>query len=206
MKVILCEDVINLGAMGETVKVADGYARNYLLPRQKAVSADSASAKEIDHQLRIIRKREVERREELKGIAQKLAELTVTITMKSGEGGKLYGSVTNTMIAEQLAEAGHEIDRRNIKIADAIKSIGEYEVSLKLGSGVEAAVKVVVEADQTAPEEDAKAAAELEAAAADDAAHEAAEAAERSGGRHRDDEDDEVVAPPVAATDSATEA
>ena len=199
MKVILCEDVINLGAMGETVKVADGYARNFLLPRNLAVSADSASAKEIDHQLRIIKKREAERREQLKDVAQKIAELSVTITMKAGEGGKLYGSVTNTMIAEQLKEAGHLIDRRNIKIDEPIKGLGDHEVTLKLGSGVEAALKVVVEADQTVTEEDEKAAAELDAAAADDAAHEAEEAAERAGG----DDDDEA---PVAAAEEEAKA
>lgn len=200
MKVILCEDVINLGAMGETVKVADGYARNFLLPRNLAVSADSASAKEIDHQLRIIKKREAERREQLKDVAQKIAELTITIEMKAGEGGKLYGSVTNTMIAEQLQEAGHVIDRRNIKIDDPIKALGDYEVTLKLGSGVDAPLKVVVEADQTVTEEDERAAAELDAAAADDAAHEAEEAAERAGGY--DDDDDT----PAAAAEEKAEA
>lgn len=202
MKVILCEDVINLGAMGETVKVADGYARNYLLPRQMAVCADSASANEIEHQLRIIRKREVERREQLKSVAEKLAELTITIAMKAGEGGKLYGSVTNTMIADQLKEAGHLIDRRNIKIDDPIKALGEFEVILKLGSGVDAAVKVVVEADQTATEADEKAVAELAAAEAQEAADAAAEAAEADAG----DDDDEVPAPKAEAAESAPEA
>lgn len=192
MNVILCEDVVNLGEMGQTVKVAPGYARNFLIPRKMAVNAESASAREIEHQMRIIKKREIKRREELQKVAAELINVTLDFHVKAGEGDKLFGSVTTSNIAEKLKEAGFVIDRRSVKLDEPIKALGAYVVAVKLGSGVEGKVNVRVERDAT---EDATAAAvqaELAAAEADDAAHEAAERAERGqGGRDdRADEDD----------------
>ena len=178
MKVILCEDVINLGEMGQTVKVKDGYARNFLIPRRLAVQADSASAKEIEHQMRIIRRREAKRREELKGVAQQLAKVSLEFKMRAGSGDKLYGSVTTTHIAQKLKEQGFTVDRRNIKLAEPIKTVGVHTVSLKLGSGVEADVAVSVEKDQSEDEAAAAIAAELKAAEEEEAASAAREAEE----------------------------
>lgn len=157
MKVILCEDVENLGAMGATVKVADGYARNYLIPRKLAVGADSASAKQIEHEMAIIRRREEKRRAELSKFAKQLDGVTVDLKMRAGEEDKLFGSVTNVMIAERLGELGHAIDRKAIHIEDPIKTLGIFTVAVKLGSGIEARLKVWVSSlvEETAAAESA---------------------------------------------------
>lgn len=147
MNIILCEDVDNLGSMGDQVKVANGYARNFLLPRQLAVVADSASAKQIEHELRIIRKREAKLRIELTEVSKTIADLSVEITQKSGESGKLFGSVTSLNIAAALKELGHEVNRRKIKLSEPIKTVGKHEVVLRLGAGVETTIHVEVIAD-----------------------------------------------------------
>lgn len=144
MNVILCEDVDNLGSMGDQVKVANGYARNFLLPRKLAVVADSASAKQIEHELRIIRKREAKLRVELTEVSKTIADLNVAITTKAGENGKLFGSVTTLHIAAALKELGHEVNRRKIKLAEPIKTVGKHQVVLKLGAGVETTINVEV--------------------------------------------------------------
>jgi large subunit ribosomal protein L9 len=157
MNVILCEDVDNLGDMGQTVKVATGYARNYLFPRRLAVPADSASAKQIEHELRIIRRKDEKRRAGLQGVASVLSNVTVQITVRAGENEKLYGSVTTLHIAEKLAELGHEIDKRLIKLAEPIKALGIYSVPVRLASGIEPEIKVHIlpleEPKAEAPEE-----------------------------------------------------
>jgi large subunit ribosomal protein L9 len=144
VKVILCENVINLGEMGETVSVAEGYARNFLLPRKLAVRADSASAKQIEHEMRIIRKREDSHREFLRGVAGELTSKSLTFERKAGEQDKLFGSVTSANIAEALKEIGIEIDRRGVQLPDPIKELGTFEVKVKLGNGVEGQIKVIV--------------------------------------------------------------
>ena len=144
MKVILCEDIENLGTMGQTVKVANGYARNFLLPRKLAVGAESASAKQIEHELRIIKRKEERRHAELSAVADKLEGITVEIQMRSGEEGKLFGSVTRAMVAEKLAEMGHDIDRKAIQLAEHIRALGIFTVPVKFPGGVEAQIKVWV--------------------------------------------------------------
>lgn len=158
-KIILCEDVENLGSMGDTVSVAPGYARNFLLPRRLAVSADSASAKQIEHEMRIIRKREARRNKELAGVLETLEGVTIEFTAKVGEEGKLYGSITTLHIAQKLAEAGHEIDRKKLILAEPIKSLGEHSVGIRLANGVQGALKVVVTTD-VEPESEPEAAQE----------------------------------------------
>lgn len=157
MQVILCDDVENLGEMGATVKVAAGYARNYLLPRRLAVQADSASAKQIEHEMRIIKRREEKRRTELTQVAREIEAITVDIEVRSGEGDRIFGSVTSANISDRLKELGREISRKNILLAEPIKSLGIFLVPVKLGSGVEAKLKVLVSplaeqlAEQRAP-------------------------------------------------------
>ena len=146
MKVILCEDVPNLGKMGASVKVADGYARNYLLPRKLAVNADSASAKQIDHEMLIIRRREEKLRAAMTEFGKKLTSMTVEIKARAGEEEKLFGSVTNAMIAERLAEMGVEMDRKQIVLDEPIRSLGIFTVPVRLGHGIEAGLKVWVTA------------------------------------------------------------
>ena len=144
MNVILCEDVENLGEMGKTVKVSPGYARNFLIPRKLAVLSDSASAKQIEHEMRIIRKREEKRRAELTLVAKQLEALTIEIKMRSGEGDRLFGSVTNANIAEKLAEMGHAVSRKTIQLTEPIKTLGVHQVPVKLSGGVMASLKVWV--------------------------------------------------------------
>ena len=116
MKVILCENVPNLGEMGTTVKVAPGYARNFLLPRKLAVPAESGSAKQIEHEMRNIKRREEKVRVQLAEEAKKLGNISIDIKAKAGEEGKIFGSVTNVQIAEALKPLGYTVDRKSIHI------------------------------------------------------------------------------------------
>jgi len=144
MKVILSQDVPDVGKMGAEVKVADGFARNYLLPRKLAVQTDSATAKQIDHEMRIIRRREEKIRAVLTEQAKALEGVTVEIKARAGEEDKIFGSVTNAMIAEKLAEQGHTVDKKAIILDEPIKSLGIFAVPVRLASGIEANVKVWV--------------------------------------------------------------
>ncbi len=153
MKVILSQDVADLGKMGATVNVADGYARNFLLPRKLAVRADSGSAKQIDHEIRVIRRREEKQRAVLTTLAKSLEGVTVEIKARAGEEDKIFGSVTTAHVAEKLAEIGHQIDRKAIMLDEPIKALGIFGVPVRLANGIEATIKVWV----TAIEEEATA-------------------------------------------------
>jgi large subunit ribosomal protein L9 len=148
MKVILCENVPNLGEMGTTVKVAPGYARNYLLPRKLAVAAESGSAKQIEHEMRIIKKREEKVRGQLAEEAKKLQAVSIDVKAKAGEEGRLFGSVTTAQIAELLKPLGYAVDRRSIHVDEPIRTLGAHIVSVKLMKGIEAKVTVNVLSDQ----------------------------------------------------------
>lgn len=167
MNVILCDDVENLGEMGQTVKVADGYARNFLIPRRLAVKADSASAKQIEHEMSIIKRREEKRRAEQTKIAKELEKITVEIKVRAGEGDKIFGSVTAGHIAEKLAEMGQDINRKNLVLAEPIKSLGIFKVAVKFPGGIEAEIKVWVTGIEEAKKSEAEVA-ELAAAEAED--------------------------------------
>lgn len=147
MKVILREDVYNLGRSGEVVIVKDGYARNYLLPRNLAMLANDANVRHLEHEKKVIDVRQ----EKLKGSAQeqakKLENVSVKIKRKVGEQDKLFGSVTALDIAEALATAGHKLDRRLIHLTDPIKSVGSFPVEIRLHRDVVASVSVVVEGE-----------------------------------------------------------
>jgi len=149
VKVILCEDVPNLGDMGAEVKVADGYARNYLIPRKLAVNAHSTSAKQIEHEKRNISRREEKLRAQLVEVAKRLEGVTVEIKVRAGEEDKIFGSVTTAHIAEGLKELGHEVDRKKLQLDEPIKSLGIYVVPVRLVSGIEASVKVWVTGEQS---------------------------------------------------------
>lgn len=144
MKVILSEDVSNLGKIGATVKVADGYARNYLLPRKLAVRADSATAKQIEHEMRIIRRREEKRLTEHKALAKSIEGVTVEIKVRAGEEDKIFGSVTTAHIAERLAEMGHTLDRRALHLDEPLKALGIFSVPVRLSGDVEANLTVLI--------------------------------------------------------------
>jgi large subunit ribosomal protein L9 len=147
MEIILRDHVDNLGKRGEVVKVADGYARNYLLPRKLALPATDANKKWIERERKIAEARDQEERGAAETIATRLSALDLTILRKVGENDQLYGSVTNADIAELLAKKGFEVDRRKILLPDPIKTLGENSVPVKLHRDVTAQLKVTVAKD-----------------------------------------------------------
>lgn len=144
MNVILCENIENLGEMGQQVSVKDGYARNYLIPRKLAVQADSATARQIEHELAIIRRRQEKQRSQMMSVADKMRNVTLEIQMRAGEEDKIYGSVTTTMIADKLIAQGFDVTRKQVILEEPIKELGIYVVAVRLFPGIEASVKVWV--------------------------------------------------------------
>lgn len=147
LQVILNEDVQHLGHVGEIVTVADGYARNYLLPRKLALIASQRNVRQLEHTRRLVDVKAVQQIRTAQDLAKKLNEVSVTIARTVGEEDKLFGSVTNRDIAEAIAKEGHEIDRRAVILNQPIKSLGVYTVEIKLRGDVKAAVKVWVVAE-----------------------------------------------------------
>ena len=147
MEVILREHVEHLGNRGEIVKVADGYARNYLLPRKLALVANAGSKQQIERERAKFDAKEADERKAAEAIASRIANVEVVISRKVGETEALYGSVTTADIAEALAAKGIEIDKRKIQLADAIKHVGDVDVPVKLTRDVTASLKVRVVAE-----------------------------------------------------------
>src|ERR1700722_12423839 len=174
MEVILKEDVADLGFRGEVVKVADGYARNYLLPRKLAMQANAANKAVIEQMKSAAARRSASEKAQAELLLAQLEPLVLSFTRKSGEGGHLFGSVTSSDIAAELAAQGHEVDRRKIQLGDPIKAVGDFKVAVRLHREVTARVTVKVQAEVT--EED-KAAAANAASAGAASTEEAAEAA-----------------------------
>ncbi len=147
MKVILREDVYNLGKSGELVNVKDGYARNFLLPRNLGMLASKANVAQLDHEKQVIELRQ----QKMKGVAmeesKKLSAVNVTITRKVGDQDKLFGSVTALDIAEALAASGHKIDRRVIHMPEPIRTVGDHEIELRLHRDVQTKIKVTVKGE-----------------------------------------------------------
>ena len=144
MKVILKEDIPKLGTMGETVKVAPGYGRNYLIPQGKAVLATSKNLKELEHQRQLILRKVELVRKDAESFAEKFRGLTLTLARKVLEEDKIYGSVSVGDISKALEEAGVEIERKMIKLAEPIKSLGEFQVPVKVHADVTAELTVQV--------------------------------------------------------------
>ena len=144
MEVILREHVDNLGRRGEVVKVADGYARNYLLPRKMALLATEGNKKQIERERATFDLKEAEEQKGAEAIAARMVGLEVEIARKVGETEALYGSVTSADVADALAAKGFEVDRRKIQLPEPLKKIGEYDVPVKLYRDVVPTVKVKV--------------------------------------------------------------
>src|SRR5476651_1517662 len=147
MEVILREHVDNLGRRGELVKVADGYARNYLLPRKLALLATEGNKKQIERERAKLDVKDAEEVKVAQALAARLSEVEVVIARKVGETKALYGSVTTADIAEGLAAKGFDIDRRMLQLADPLKQLGEVAVPLRLNRDVTATIKVKVVAE-----------------------------------------------------------
>jgi large subunit ribosomal protein L9 len=150
MELLLKEDVENLGARGDLVKVKPGYGRNYLLPRGLAIQATPGNKKQIELQRKTILKKEAVERDTATQQADLLKEVTLEFARKVGEHGMLYGSVTSMDIAEALAAKGYEIDRRRVLLKEPIKEPGEFEAPIKLHREVTTNVKVVVKSEEEA--------------------------------------------------------
>lgn len=144
MKIILQENIENLGHIGDVVKVAPGYARNYLIPKGFAMLANERNTKALEHAKRQLEYKKNKVLEQAKAFAAKIEGTVLNLVHQAGEEGKLFGSVTNMEIAEQLKALGIEIDRKKIALADPIKHTGEYSVSIKVHPEVTATLKVVV--------------------------------------------------------------
>jgi large subunit ribosomal protein L9 len=155
MKIILMQDLDDLGYEGDTADVARGYARNYLIPKGMAIVASEANLKALAMRKKKILAKRAKDKEEAEQIMERLSGITVKMSAKAGEDGKLYGSVTSRDIAQQLDSQGVVVDRRKIIIHEAIRSLGEFYVSIKLHPEVVAKITVVVEGEEKAQDESA---------------------------------------------------
>jgi large subunit ribosomal protein L9 len=144
MEVILREHVDHLGKRGEIVKVASGYARNFLLPRKLALAVTEANKRQVERERASAEAREMEDRNQAQAVATRMEQIEVVIARRAGEGEMLYGSVTSADIADSLAAQGFEVDKRKIQLGDPIRSISETTVPVKLHRDVIANVKVKV--------------------------------------------------------------
>jgi large subunit ribosomal protein L9 len=147
MEVILKEDVANLGLRGEVVKVADGFGRNYLLPRKLAMQATEANKAVIEQMKASAARRSATEKAQAEVMVTKLEPVVLSFTRKAGEQGHLFGSVTSADIATELGAKGIEVDRRKIQLGEPLKSLGEFTVAIRLHREVTARVRVKVQAE-----------------------------------------------------------
>ena len=169
-KILLREDVDDLGARGEIVRVRSGYARNYLLPRKLAVEATTSNVKQIEQERAALLKKEATERTNAQGQGEQIAKLVLEFKRKSGEQGALYGSVTSMDIAEALKERGYEIDRHRIHLREPLKRLGDFTVPVRLHRevSIDLQVKVMPEGEvivgHMTPEQEAELAKQAEGA------------------------------------------
>lgn len=152
MEVILKEDVPKLGSRGDVVKVAEGYGRNYLLPKKLAIEASAANKKVIEQMKAAAVRRQQHEKADAEALAKQFEGVTITFQRRAGEHDQLFGSVTTSELAEALAKKGFELDRRKIELDQPIKTIGEFTVPIRLHREVIVKIKAIVE-KEAAPEE-----------------------------------------------------
>ena len=148
MKVILAENIASLGRIGDLVKVAPGYARNYLVPKGLALESTEKNVRDLEHKKRILARKREKVRQEMLSQAEKLKQVQLTLTRKVAEEDRLYGSVSTVDIAKALEDLGFAVDRKDIRLVQPIKELGEYQVSIRVDADVEAEVKVVVQKEE----------------------------------------------------------
>jgi large subunit ribosomal protein L9 len=148
MQIILQEDVEKLGNRGELVDVAEGYARNFLLPRKLALEATPGNLKRLEKMRAAFAKKEATEKGEAQTLAGLLSGVSLTLVRKSGDNDQLFGSVTSADVAEALAAQGYNIEKRKIQLSDPIKLIGEYEIAVKLHREVASTVKLAVKKEE----------------------------------------------------------
>jgi len=175
-KILLREDVDDLGARGEIVRVKAGYARNYLLPRKLAVEANAGNVKQIERERELLLKKAATERATADAQAQQMGNLVLNFQRKAGEQGALYGSVTSMDIAEALQERGYEVDRHRLHLREPLKRLGDFTVPLRLHRDVTVDLQVKVSPEgelilgHMTPEQEAELAKQAESAKADEAA------------------------------------
>ena len=148
MQIILQEDVEKVGTRGQIVEVAEGYARNFLLPRKLALQATAGNLKRLTQIRGHLDKRTASEKDVAQQLASAISTAIVTLSRKAGETNQLFGSVTSADIAEALAAHGHTVDKRSIHLDEPIKVIGEYDIPVKLAHGVTGSVKVIVNREE----------------------------------------------------------
>ena len=149
MKVVFLQDVAGVGRAGEVKNVSDGYARNFLFPKKLAAPATSGELQRIEQLKQNQERQEAKTDAELKDFAEKLSKVTVSIRARTGEGQRLYGSITNADIAERLAEITKtELDKRKVELEEPIKQLGTFDIPVRLSPTIHTKVKVVVEASR----------------------------------------------------------
>jgi len=148
MQIILQEDVEKVGARGQVVEVAEGYARNFLLPRKLALEANAGNMKRLEKMRAVFAKKEATEQDAAQKLAELLAGVSLEIARKAGENDQLFGSVTSADVSEALAAQGYNIDKRKIALTDPIKLVGEFEIPVKLHREVTATVKLVVKKEE----------------------------------------------------------
>lgn len=144
MQVILKTNIDKLGSLGELITVADGYARNYLIPRKLAIEATDKNRRFLEHEKKVEADRTIKHRKDAEKIAEDLSGISCTITVQAGENDRLFGSVTSMDIAESLEKRGHKIDKRNIILEEPIKELGVFTVPVKVFQDITANIKVWV--------------------------------------------------------------
>mgnify|MGYP001289418540 FL=1 len=148
MKVILLEDVKKLGKVGDVVEVSDGYARNFLIPRGLGEQADKGKIRALQEKAKVEERRQEKERQEATAIAESLEARAITIKVKTGEQGRLYGSITSMDIANAIEkEFGVSVDKKKVEISEPIKALGSYSVSVRLFPGIITSMKVNVVSD-----------------------------------------------------------
>ena len=149
MEVILKEDIVNLGKIGEIVRVRDGYARNYLLPRGLVLVANKKNMTTFEHQKKLVADQKQKIMKHAQAVGDQLAGVSLTIAMRAGEEGRLFGSVTNIQIEKALKAKGLNVERRKIHLPEPIKNLGEYEVPIRLAADVTVPLKLSVVAEES---------------------------------------------------------
>ncbi|MCX6152046.1 MAG: 50S ribosomal protein L9 [Ignavibacteriales bacterium] len=144
MKVILRKNFDQLGQIGDVVEVKDGFARNFLIPRSIAYAAQKGNVRALEEEKKTFTKKKAKELMAAERLAAEFEKISITIPVKVGEEDKIFGTVTNQMIADSLKEKGHEVDKRKIEIPEAIKSLGIYSVNIKLHPSVTAVIKTWV--------------------------------------------------------------
>jgi large subunit ribosomal protein L9 len=148
MQIILQEDVEKLGTRGQVVEVAEGYARNFLLPRKLGLEASAGNMKRLEKMRAVFAKKEATEKEAAQKLAELLAGVSLELTRRAGENDQLFGSVTSADVSDALAAQGYNVEKRKIALADPIKVVGEYEIPVKLHREVTAAVKLAVKKEE----------------------------------------------------------